>query len=626
MGADYRDIVGEIPDPLSLSFKPWVESLISYRTSEAPILRAVNYYFSQSGDDATGDGSEGDPWQTLVKAQATHDAASSDVGLFFKRGDVWEETAGLIISKPQFTVAAYGTGDRPLFNKFLIKYTSGVDWLPVAGDQYAAVEANYIEWLRYSGTRLTNILRRAASAAENLTLPDSWYYDSAGTALYINLGGLDPNNINLEAVVRNSTYGVVANNGADNFRIDSIEAHGWGMDSSATGNNIVGVALRPRDLETALATNCGSYFGGSHAMIHIVSGIGNGGGISTFSDCDAGYCMYNGSAGETIFNAFSQEGGNEIIYHNCTAAYGTLPSSDWITATRLKRGRSHYGHAGGTPLEPPKLCILYGGEIPDSTWGCFTFPSWGGLPLATTIQDCQGFIVDFTIPVANDSTTGSWSSNAAIINCTLELKRDHESAGCFSSAAPDYHYWVNCVLNADMSNQIVSFSVYNSTSSDNIMMWYHCFLKIRNLTNGTRNFAIDRDNIGLATPTGSSENSQFINSILDVQTNGVGYLGVNIQADRVYNNAFRGVTNTADVRGKSVNYVDITDDLGSGYTVADALAAGLARLGGPALGLRYDREWRVRDRNNPWIGPIEASAAGGGFRGRGRDHALWGCR
>jgi len=158
-------------------------------------------------------------------------------------------------------------------------------------------------------------------------------------------------------------------------------------------------------------------------------------------------------------------------------------------------------------------------------------------------------------------------------------------------------------------------------------MWYHCFLRIRNLTNGTRNFSIDRDNISLTTPTGNSENSQFINSILDVQASGTAYLGVNINAAKVYNNAFRNITNPADVRGQGANPYALTTDLSATYTIDDARAAGLNNRAGTTLGLRYDREWRPRSSSAPWIGPVERDADDqGGFRGRGRGHVLWGAR
>ena len=625
MGQDYRDIVGDVPSPLGLSFKPWLDTLVNYRISENPLTRTTARYISTSGDDLAS-GSELSPWQSITKAQTFLDAGSGDVALYFKRGDIWTVTTGLSVSKPDVTVGAFGAGDKPLFNRFTTTYGGG-DWTAVSGDQWSTPEASIIEWVRDSTSRLVSPLTRALDQTDNLNTPNSFFYDSGGGLLYINLDGADPNSSTLEGAIRNSEYGVVAETGCDGFRIDNIRCDGWGLDSTAVGSNIVGIALRPRDLETALATNCESYFSGSHAMIHIVSGPGNAGGISTFSECTAGYCMWNSSAGETIFNAFSEEGDNEIIFHNCTAAYGTLPSNDWITATRVKRGRSHFGHTSGTPNDPPKLCIVYGGEIPDNQWGCFTFPSWGGTPLATTIDDCRAFIVDFDIPVADDSTTGSWSSNTAVINCSLELKRDHESAGAWSSAIPDYHYWVNCILNADMTDQTVNFGVYNSTSSDNIMMWYHCFLRIRNLTNGTRNFSIDRDNISLTTPTGKSENSQFINSILDVQASGTAYLGVNINAAKVYNNAFRNIANPADVRGQGANPYALTTDLSATYTIDDARAAGLNNRAGTTLGLRYDREWRTRSSSAPWIGPVERDADDqGGFRGRGRGHVLWGAR
>lgn len=57
----------------------------------AAMAESYGWYFSQSGNDATGDGSTDNPWKTLSKAKTQINAADSSdtVNLYFKRGDTW---------------------------------------------------------------------------------------------------------------------------------------------------------------------------------------------------------------------------------------------------------------------------------------------------------------------------------------------------------------------------------------------------------------------------------------------------------------------------------------------------------------------------------------------------------
>jgi len=63
---------------------------------------SYNYYFSDdaagnpAGSDASGDGSEANPWKTLSKAKSAINALSAGdtVNLYFDRGDTWDINTG----------------------------------------------------------------------------------------------------------------------------------------------------------------------------------------------------------------------------------------------------------------------------------------------------------------------------------------------------------------------------------------------------------------------------------------------------------------------------------------------------------------------------------------------------
>lgn len=83
----------------------------------------TSYYFADDGNDG-GAGTEGDPWQTIAKAETLTFGAG--VEILFKRGDTWSSTGSLFTTT--FTpsgsgtagnyakIGAWGTGAAPILN------------------------------------------------------------------------------------------------------------------------------------------------------------------------------------------------------------------------------------------------------------------------------------------------------------------------------------------------------------------------------------------------------------------------------------------------------------------------------------------------------------------------------
>src|SRR5262245_33463379 len=94
----YQELVGDPPPPTELAFKDWLDRLVTRRLQSLPLERQVTYFFSQDGDDQTGDGSLEAPWRTLDQAQAMlnqHARSSLSAGLClkFRAGDTWRTPA-----------------------------------------------------------------------------------------------------------------------------------------------------------------------------------------------------------------------------------------------------------------------------------------------------------------------------------------------------------------------------------------------------------------------------------------------------------------------------------------------------------------------------------------------------
>jgi F5/8 type C domain-containing protein/parallel beta helix pectate lyase-like protein len=103
----------------------------------AAMAESYGWYFSQSGNDVTGDGSTDNPWKTLSKAKTQIDAADSSdmVNLYFKRGDTWTKdtgatvttiTFGLLVnsSNPIVNIDAYGSGNKPCFDGLVTDFST----------------------------------------------------------------------------------------------------------------------------------------------------------------------------------------------------------------------------------------------------------------------------------------------------------------------------------------------------------------------------------------------------------------------------------------------------------------------------------------------------------------------
>lgn len=609
MGTAYTAIpgLGAMPSPLSRNWIQWKEKLISYRLGEIPLSASLNYYFSQSsGNDATGDGSQLNPWQTIAKAQAVHDASSGFIALHFAKGDTWRETTGLVISKPDCRVLSYdlefppGDNHRPHFNRFVNTYIGG--WTLSAGTAYTRTEALYVEWLRYRDDPLGDVFYRAASSVEVLlgAIVPCFFYDSGTTTLWVNIGS-DANVVGFEAVDQNSSsFGIRINNGAANCRVDGMWCDGWGMDHSSVGSNIVGIADSLRGTDTALITNCWSFYSGSHTMVHITSGPGNAGGISTYHNCEAGLCMYNGASYETIFNTYSNDGAQETIFTECTARWGTLPSSDWYSPSgETRRGRICYGHTAGAIVSG--LCIADRCTTPSTPFSAIVASQFANNPTATDIADCRAFI--FGEELGPDDLVGFTPSGQyhCFINCYLKSRRNNETAQAITASRPLYVYYLNCVLEVDADLQTTNpFGFYNSTSTDNIIFLYHCHIK---LLNCDVTFAIDRDTY--TGVTNSSPNSKLINCIVDYQGSGTKYVGLNNVAANQRYNAYFGAATRVDIRGYSNDPAPVA----LSATVPPLFATGgklrsLYSMGDPALGLQYDY-YGVSRSTVPTIGPVE---------------------
>ncbi len=373
MSVVYGTAVGNPPHPATSAWLRWYFLLLKYRLDEVPLARDTTYYFSQAGDDGTGDGSEGTPWKTIAKAQTTHDGWSQVAGglrLRFKRGEVWNEAAGLALTKSYITVDDYGTtdhGDKPLLANFASTIASGgANWTQVAGDHYKAIGQTQPGWIRDEADRLDaySYQNSAANVAANAV---SWWWEAAdGGTIHINAGsGVDPNNNDYEYNSATACDGIAFT--GDNIRIENLRVDGFGCTASEQDAADYAIRAGQAATESSVIVGCESYYSGNHSIIFF--GVGGVGGFCTVVDCVAGYSL------GAVFTGYNGSGDHEVIFHNCVQTFGSLPRHDGVLSG-LSEGSILNVHASAAPNKPA-LAVAFDCTTthmtdrgyPNATWG-----------------------------------------------------------------------------------------------------------------------------------------------------------------------------------------------------------------------------------------------------------------
>lgn len=606
MGTAYETLVGPPPEVRKYEWHHWYSRLLERRIAECNKARATTYYFAQAGNDTTGNGTIGNPYKTIAKAQALIDASSGNIACLFKRGDEWRETVGIYSSKLNVTIGDYGTalgtGAKPFFNRFTIDYLDAANpWTLAAGNRYTLAETTTVAWVREKNDRL-NPYTKVASASEVEATPRSWYW--AANVLHINAGtGVDPNTRDFEAVVANGDTGVEL--AGDGGLIKNIRADGWGMDLANTNNQKHGIKASPNGTDAVLVVGCESYYTSAHCMAYYGGGtVSNSGGIATFIDCVAGFPLQNAS-GETVFNSYVYGGDQETIFHNCRTQYGTLPEG---TAAYSSRGTSVYQHTNGDGT-PSALYIVYGHQTLASDWPVNVGVNGVNCQTASQLSDCRAFNIFETqefAPVGqtNGSTRHIAQQNIANVNCVWRVKPKQLTTGALA-ASTQTGWAINCLLDVDMVNQTSRIGVWNTSGDTNTMKLWHCLFYIRG--NKSTPFSLDYDAYGGV--SSFCTGAELKNSIVLLKDpGGANYVAFNGDGTKMVANAYSidSFTDSTTVRRYGMDTAHVEVSSADEFEITEpASPSPLYQNGITTLGVEYDVRMRPRDPSAPTIGPFE---------------------
>ncbi len=540
------------------AWKTWAEKRVGQFEKKCPKNRTTTLYFSQSGNDSTGDGSIGNPYLTVAHADSL---MASDTRFRFKRGEEWNEAGGIDVNVDNVTVDDYGDRnlDIPLFNAFANKY-SGVDdvWSNWAGNLWTVAETEDVAWLREADDKLGETrgttLIRVANSAESATTNNSFYWTAS--TLHVNLGSDDPNDFDLESVTSNSVDGILINSNIENCHIENIRCDGFGCSRGSPVNQRQAFSSRSRFVN--LFKSCEGYYASSHVMAHYIGGsfpVGDPGGSTMFLDCTAGFAKYAG--GETIFNSFALSGNQEAWFVDCNVKYGTLKSDDWFTNGNVKtQASAFFCHTDGSPLSPTALQVVWKSKAEASHSPVGRLFWTNHLPSISAISDIdscinaipesRGWCVDCTQEDIGETHSfagrGSLPTQCVIYGTKIFATPTNNANLSAQTPTVIDTWFINSLYHFDLSalTTAQTFSIYNASSNNSFYPLFSMF-KVLNRNGSNFRWGIDFDSRGSSAlaSSGTSQDSFVFGNIFGWEDNGTEYyVGLTNTADRLVGNAY----------------------------------------------------------------------------------------
>jgi hypothetical protein len=369
-----------------MAFLRWGEDYISRRKRQCVFKRGAVYYISASGNDSNNGTSPATPWQTYAKVrQHLIDNPSGNASYLFRRGDIFRSHLGIQLTQPRVHFGAYGpipsSGSvRPIINHFVVRWLAGTaKWTLAAGNRWTTTvsianqnpsSATTIGFLRLADDPLNPLMCQNTQA--NCEADDFSFFVSGGT-VHLNLGGIDPNLLDIEAVPvqASAPCGIDILNiptglpvvWVENLRFDGwgCGAKGLGFSGSANESGVrVGTGGTADQAEhVAYIAGCESYYNGAHAFGQEGAGIG---ATLIVEDCLAGY-DYDAPNGDTVFNTYAGLAQQECVYRRCAVRFGAAPQKVNTAGGRgpdkgsVSNSKAFYGHASDQVTLPINLYL-----------------------------------------------------------------------------------------------------------------------------------------------------------------------------------------------------------------------------------------------------------------------------
>lgn len=530
--------------------------------NKCPLIRSITYYIApETGSDANDGLSPGTAWKTIPKAQAAQDAlgVSGNAAFLWKSGETAVELQEFAVTKPNVSVGTYGGSSPAKFDAATLRYLSS-GWTLAAGNRYTRAETTDVAWVLHKDDWDTTLffgrpLARRASSAE--VDAESYTYYWAANVLHINLGGTNPNTLDLVAIPSNSINGISGIN--DSWRVDNIWTRGHGCHRTSTANQKMGIQYYGYDTMVGLVSNCGSYYNSSHNIAFYANSgnPANGAGHFLSDNNRVGWTKYN-SSGETQLNSYSALGNDESWVMDWFSVGGTLPSSDWNYVNLRKRGRPTYHHTtGGTNYSA--LYVNDTGSMATGLFQCAQTPNAFDVIPALVQADVRCYLNKVQKPVTSYSGTEEIAimRNAFMTNYAYYPK-PATTTTFLEPNIPTTSFHCNGIMIVDAGDYtgVQSAAWWNAPpSSDNLHNFAFGLYKFINIQFNSSYYAQDYDALfdGNTAPSGTaqSRNCTANNCLYGMagpgSTGGTGkrQVGINNDASKMDSNGYYRITQVA---------------------------------------------------------------------------------
>lgn len=619
------------PPPVvtSARFLPWCEAYVQASIDSVPLERAQTYYFSDQGNDTTGNGSLTNPFKSIAKANQVITASGGNVRIRFAKGGVWRGETNLVVTKPDVTIDSYLPSDRgpsspkPLFTRFQI-VEDWSDWSFVAPGVYATQVEPPVAWVKLQGDN-DSVFHKMSNLDDVKLFPGSWV--QIGSQLYVhNLGSqtLTTGARRIEYVVKNSFDGIKCLD-VGNVRVQGIHVEGYGAgakgDYSYSG---YGVALDQSGPRRAVVVDCETYYNGRHSITR--TSLVPGGSLVVVN-CRAGWLVNDGI--QVI--SYSAGGAQELVAAYNEFLGGELPHGP-KPYPYAGSGEAVYAHTEDDDTTKHAFFLSYKNEYRKGQHQNDLVAWAPSAPGFQRLEDCRTFVVgeryetrnrtplDSTSPSSNGGNGASFRQlggpNTMYVNCTVNPRVLWSGSGDVSILQLARGTWINSTVIADFSDSFPDPENYVralASTGDDMSLYTASFLgcRITFVGNGSGLYGFSG---AMLHPYGANRNSLAAKwqglmrgSIVESQGIGSGQFLVGFGNDgaSMASNAYYGVSDETGAWGTDLDAARISG----------THAPGRRPIGDPArvqggiwlMGhrLEYDAEGRARDANTA-VGPLES--------------------
>ncbi len=618
------------PVATSSSFPSWARQYVENAVSSCPLDRPTTYYFSQAGSDTTGDGTQGNPWKSIAKANEVLQGSSGDLRLRFRAGEIWREPDGLVVDRPHVTVDSYSaSGDplsakKPLFSRFEPPVPSHA-WVPVGPGTYSVSTSADVAWVKYWNDDET-VFRRMENLDDCLATAGSWHWESG--QLYVHNftdQDLSASDLRIEYVLKNQGTGIWIKDVPD-VRIMGLHVEGFGAgtpgDESYTGyaieSDVTGSGR-------TVVSECDTFYSGRHSITKI--GQGQGGSLVVVR-CRMGWLVndnidvvsYTSLGGQELVSAYNQFLGAQLPNTNKPYPYAGS-------------GGPHYMHTSNNAQYKGAFSLCLGNRIEPGPYMCGAISATDCSPTFQNLSDCRSFVVDewapSRAPSALDATKPSsnggngllysvlGSPGVVYVNCTVEptvlwTSYVGDTYCCNQSSG----VWINSNITFDFrpvdSSQYLRLLTVTSAQADFSQFtssFYGCRLWFKGKGGGYMGFSGQMLHIGGAFygSIGARWLGELRGCIVGATGVGSGFfrLGWGNDGTTLFGNSYFGLDTEGGAWGCDLDASRLPGTTATGPPMA---SSGLG-LPGPILvwgqPLQYDCLGRMR-QPHPTVGPYEA--------------------